>query len=326
MNSIRLLLILCLALLTPGVRAQQLSGTTSEISGDSNGASNSGIIVERGRNPSRWGAVRVSLSLDRSQISLDDTVGMTIRVDQDAYIFVYTTDESGVTRQLLPNFYDSENLARAGVPLRIPSSLYRLRASTPGWQRITVHAVATGGDDYWRPDPRLMRLSAQDAFPIRKGGEAEMKSQLRQSVERGWLSRESKGAALLSSPDESKRQGIIVQPPARVPRAPCWGEATARLYVRNTNNARDTQAPRHADPSRPKPGKEKAELRVTSSPAGAELYLDNYFYGRTPITVDIPPDRYRVRVTKNGYTTWERQMQFKNGDKESFSVRLQKTD
>jgi hypothetical protein len=324
-----MLMMLCLMMLAP-LHGQQLSGTTSEARSSDGRITGGGIVVEPGGGRTQWGNVNVTLSLNRSHIELNDLVAMSIRVNRDSYLFVYTTDEKGVTRQLVPNFYDTNNLVAANSVFRVPSGSYQLRASTPGWQRITVHAVATNGEAYWRPNPRLMRLSAENPFPVVPMNEAGLKSGLRTSVEQGWATEsKSRRGGGLSSPGQGQLQGggIIVQPPGSMPTSPGWGEASARLFVSSTGlrqtNTQGTTTRRNPDSNRPKPGKDSAELRITSSPAGAELYLDNYFYGSTPITVDIPPEFFRIQVKKSGYRTWERQKQFKKGEKESFSVRLQ---
>jgi len=285
-----------------------------------------GVVVEP---PGQWGDVRVNLSLDRSQIQVNDLVSMSVRTNRDAYLFVYTTDEKGVTRQLAPNFYDSDNFVRAGESFRVPSGKYQLRASSTGWQVITVHAVSTDGQ-YWRPNTTRMKLSSQEPFPVMPRDPRGMREDLRSSVEQSWKdaartrrsTQVSGGASTSGSVDG---QGIVVEQPGQRPTDPCWGEASARLFVRGTVGGPSTGGgggPVNPDPDRPRPGNRRAEVTLTSSPNDAEVYFDEYFYGRTPLTVAVPPGYYRIRVKKDGYKTWERRLNLRDGDEKTFSVRL----
>jgi len=51
---------------------------------------------------------------------------------------------------------------------------------------------------------------------------------------------------------------------------------------------------------------EKGTLQLTSSPAGAEIYLDNQYLGSTPGTIsDIGPGNHTLEFRLNGYKSWK---------------------
>src|SRR5690606_36590559 len=94
--------------------------------------------------------IRVNLSADRSSVRAGDPVGLTVRTSTDAHLYVYATDPQGVTRQLLPNYYDREHFTRANQNFRLPSSRYALTASGGGTNLIHVVAVGTDAPG-WNP-------------------------------------------------------------------------------------------------------------------------------------------------------------------------------
>ena len=50
-----------------------------------------------------------------------------------------------------------------------------------------------------------------------------------------------------------------------------------------------------------------------SVPAGASITVDGYFVGNTPTTAQIPLGKHLVSITKWGYETWTKEMDFANG-------------
>jgi len=55
-----------------------------------------------------------------------------------------------------------------------------------------------------------------------------------------------------------------------------------------------------------------ASLAVSSTPAGADIYLDGQFVGNTPSTLNVTGS-HTVAVKKNGFQDWTRQMSFSGG-------------
>lgn len=53
------------------------------------------------------------------------------------------------------------------------------------------------------------------------------------------------------------------------------------------------------------PGSEKGTLILTSSPSGAECYLDNQYRGTTPVTIpDVEVGAHTLEFRSAGYTSW----------------------
>jgi PEGA domain/PDZ domain len=54
-------------------------------------------------------------------------------------------------------------------------------------------------------------------------------------------------------------------------------------------------------------------VAISSTPAGADIYLDAGFVGNTPSTLNIGAGTHSIVVKKNGFQDWTRQMSFSGG-------------
>jgi hypothetical protein len=55
-------------------------------------------------------------------------------------------------------------------------------------------------------------------------------------------------------------------------------------------------------------------LKVSSTPVGADIELDGKFVGSTPSTLSVLPGEHTVKLTKNGYVSWERKTSVTTGN------------
>ena len=56
-----------------------------------------------------------------------------------------------------------------------------------------------------------------------------------------------------------------------------------------------------------------SNLTISSTPVGADIYLDQNFVGNTPSTVNVPSGKHSVSVKKPGFQDWVREMSFSGG-------------
>jgi hypothetical protein len=56
-----------------------------------------------------------------------------------------------------------------------------------------------------------------------------------------------------------------------------------------------------------------SNVAVSSTPLGADIYVDQSFVGNTPSTVNVPAGKHAVSVKKPGYQDWGREMNFSGG-------------
>ncbi len=95
---------------------------------------------------------------------------------------------------------------------------------------------------------------------------------------------------------------IVVKP---VPQQD-WVTSTALYYVGN-------------QPQQPAFG----NLRIDSSPQQAQAYVDGNFVGTTPTNFGTRPGRHDVKVTKDGYETFQTRVDLRPGETQSVRAQLQ---
>jgi serine/threonine protein kinase len=67
---------------------------------------------------------------------------------------------------------------------------------------------------------------------------------------------------------------------------------------------------------------EYSVLNITSSPTGAQVYLDNSFNGKTPLNLKVPLGKYEVRLSLPDHYEWEAQIELTELGEMPLFVRL----
>ncbi len=63
-------------------------------------------------------------------------------------------------------------------------------------------------------------------------------------------------------------------------------------------------------------------LKVNSSPAGAQVFIDNKYAGNTPLKLELPVGEHEIRLTAPSYYDWEAQVKLKDQKETPLNVRL----
>jgi ATP-dependent Clp protease ATP-binding subunit ClpC len=64
-------------------------------------------------------------------------------------------------------------------------------------------------------------------------------------------------------------------------------------------------------------------VAITSTPAGADIDVDDAFLGHTPAEVPLAVGERLVTITKQGYKPWQRKLQVLSGGKQTISAELE---
>ncbi len=67
-----------------------------------------------------------------------------------------------------------------------------------------------------------------------------------------------------------------------------------------------------------------AVLDISSEPKDAEIEIDGAFAGTTPRTKRLNPGEYKIKISKNGYKSWERKIKVEAEEEFPLSVQLEK--
>ncbi|MGA9062515.1 MAG: PEGA domain-containing protein [Terracidiphilus sp.] len=68
-----------------------------------------------------------------------------------------------------------------------------------------------------------------------------------------------------------------------------------------------------------------ASIQFSSNPAGAEITIDGAYAGNTPSLIKLRPGTHSIRITKSGYTPWERSTNISAGESRTIAAALEKT-
>lgn len=87
--------------------------------------------------------------------------------------------------------------------------------------------------------------------------------------------------------------------------------------------------PEPIKPIKPEPTKPEVggtgSIRVTSSPSGAEVFINSEYKGTTPVTVTVPAGTRKVVVTKGAGQSFSTTVNVGNGETKSVNARLEST-
>ena len=63
-------------------------------------------------------------------------------------------------------------------------------------------------------------------------------------------------------------------------------------------------------------------ISINSAPAGASIYVNDELRGATDTNITLPPDTYDIRVTKDGFTEWTKQVRLLGEIVQSYDIVL----
>ena len=110
------------------------------------------------------------------------------------------------------------------------------------------------------------------------------------------------------------------------------GESKQAAAVKTTQKAIAVPDPK-AVPSAPsitKPAegapasKEEGKIILTTSPEGADVYVDEAFVGNAPATLKLPAGKHTVKVSQNGYSAWTKEVSVFAGSEVNLKATLEK--
>lgn len=204
---------------------------------------------------------------------IGDEINISVRPAEASFVYLFDVKSTGEITQIFPNRYDADNYLRAGETRTFPPSgaRYVFNIAPPrGLSKVIAVASRTELDT--RTLARFQNES--DMFPQSTIGES------------GFI----------------QSFAIVVRP---VPQQD-WVTDTALYYVGN----RPQQA-------------EFGTLRFSSSPSGADVYLDGEFIGYTPLRFGARPGTHRVSIELEGYEPYTTSVNLRGGETLDVNARLE---
>lgn len=273
---------------------------------------------------------------------IGEPIYIYVNVNQDAYVYLFNINADGRIDPILPNAFERENYLRAGETRRFPPEGGRYRYTVTGPEgEDRVLAVASK-----RP------LSLQEILDVERGqvrvqGAEGLARALSIVIEplpdRDWVTDVARYfVGRVSAPPPAPSTATLV-----VDSRPGGAEVYLNGRLQGRTPLTLTVNPgRHEvelrlsgyQPYRvavnPRPGERvqvfaqlvpeprQGTLAITSTPSGAEVYLDGALRGRTPLSLSLPEGRYGVELRLAGHEPYRATVQVRRGETTRLDVRL----
>lgn len=67
-------------------------------------------------------------------------------------------------------------------------------------------------------------------------------------------------------------------------------------------------------------------ISVTTTPAGADVFVNDQFYGNSPVTLKLKPGKHTVQIKMSGYRDWSREVATETGTEANLKAVLEKSN
>lgn len=243
--------------------------------------------------PPTGGPLRVSIKTDKERYHVYDPMKVSFGVNRDSYVYIFSTDATGRTRQIFPNYYDTNNFMRAGKEYYIPDRGYDLEVLGPqGRERLSVVAVMEKFP--FLQDFHMYTL--HDPYPASREG----------------------AVALVREIESHRREpsSTTKQPIRPALKENLWASDDTSFYVMGNQKN---------EPSVYKVAR-RGSLDVDTYPSNARIYVGSEYRGRSPQVIDrLDIGYHRVILEKEGYIPYQVTVYIKGNETKQMDVFMKET-
>ncbi len=254
--------------------------------------------------PPRHRRFSVDIDTNRSSYYVGSDVRVTFSATHDSYVYIFSEDTSGITRQIFPNYYDRDNFVRGGRTYSIPDRGYSLVTDGPAGReslQIVAYRYRYEALDHWH------HFDRHDLFPRQRYSSETMGKSIDREIKSLRVHPRGRG--------HSKRNDDYAED---------WTHFTTRY----PHHWRERDRHRHDSPydhySTRDYSYREGSIRITSAPSGAEVYIDGVYAGRTPGTFDAAVGKREVTLYRAGYKTKEMSISVTKAGETSVSVSMKR--
>ena len=292
----------------------------------------------------------VTVFLDKSgeapTYRIGEEIRISVRVDRDAFVYLYSLQPDGTVTQILPNRFDDENYLRSGQTRTYPPSGagYVFNVEPPTGLSKVVAVASTRELD----TRELARFQSGQNFATSDIGERGFQSAFRivvnpvpqsgwvtattyYEVSRGGNSQPTPAEATLAIDSDPRGADVYLDgrfqgtTPLRATSQP--GRRTVRIELDGYRTFETTLRLSPGESRRVSADLERVPttgtLRFESNPDGADVFVDGRFEGTTPIAArEFQSGTYQVTFERSGYTSERRNVTVRRGESQTVSVRL----
>ncbi|AJG39941.1 hypothetical protein TRQ7_00435 [Thermotoga sp. RQ7] len=266
-----------------------------------------------------------------SVYNVGERIEIFVKSSRDAYILVYDINAQGKVTLIFPNKYESDNFVRANEIKKIPSrSTYSLRVSPPyGKEYIQVIASTT-------PIPifkELKELGTTQMFPtLSDNVEEYVQKRLKPYLTGEWVSdityfyvgrAPAFGTLIVDSDPPGMTVYVDGSYRGKTPITMTVDEGThyVTVYFENYTFYKEVYVGENQT-VRVVARLPFAKLSLSSSPSGADVYINGDYRGKTPLTLNLSPGNYSLTFRKEGYREETRYITLGEGESRSIHIDL----
>ncbi len=274
-----------------------------------------GIIVK----PPETSPLEVEVWTTKDRYSPGQEIKIHFRINKKAYLYIYNIDSQGRVNLLFPNKYDRANHLEPGEG-ELPGKGYSFLAGEEEGDEFLQAIVSTRPLEMFtsieeerfqkNPFPQLSREPEAFARTGKQNIRAEVSGEswatdwtsvrVTEKISELTINSNPPGARIYvdGNPVGQTPATVEVEPGRReiklkLPSYELW-EDSFSLEPYQTRNIGAKLEPETI-----------AWLKVSSSPSGARVYVDDRLRGITPLTTSTTGGDRGIRVEKEGYQTWE---------------------
>ncbi|PLV56945.1 PEGA domain-containing protein [Thermotoga sp. SG1] len=266
-----------------------------------------------------------------SVYNVGERIEIFVKSSRDAYILVYDINAQGKVTLIFPNKYESDNFVRANEIKKIPSkSTYSLRVSSPyGKEYIQVIASTTPISIF----NQLKELGTTRMFPtLSDNVEEYVQKRLKPYLTGEWVSdityfyvgrAPSFGTLIVDSDPSGMTVYVDGSYRGKTPITMTVDEGThyVTVYFDNYTFYKEVYVGENQT-VRVSARLPLAKLSLSSSPSGADVYINGDYRGKTPLTLNLSPGNYSVTFRKEGYREETRYITLGEGESRSIHIDL----
>lgn len=307
-----------------------------------------GIVV----NPAP-GDLKVKVWVDKdpgktgkARYRIGERIYVFVTVTRDAYVYLFDVKPNGEIDLFLPNPYDRNNRLRAGETRRFPppGARYAFTVTGPPGEELIL-AIATKRPltsreigDLERGEVRIQGLQnlsralsiAVNPLPNRDWASDWARFQVVDRTATTPPPAPTKQVATLEVRSDPTNASVYVDGSylGRTPLVATVAAGQHQLVVKKAGyqpyevSVRLNPGERVQVYARLLPAVQQGRLSVRSEPEGAQVYLNGTYRGKTPLTLDLKPGVYDLRLTLPGYAEYREQVRVNAGETTYVYARL----
>lgn len=283
--------------------------------------------------------LQVDVGVSQSTYQIGEKIKYSVRVNQDAHVYLFNVNSRGEILQILPNDYEPRNYLRGGSSYSFPSSSSR-------YELVVEGPVGTD---------QVIAIASLEPLPSSRVSEIQRNAAQNRSVtikpvqNESWVMDSASYRVTGGTSEPEYQQGTLIVesvPPATVyidgreaGQTPLELDLEAGNYTvelrapgyrnyrinRTIESGKESRVQVRLSSTSTRPAEQPVSgtaISVASLPEGATVYIDGRSVGQTPVSVRVSPGSHQIEVRLPGYTTFRTDREVRSGQTVEINARL----